>query len=84
MPDIINCDIWMRTCMMENKRQGFSSMYTNSEANYQFQLIRKCKWLKTVLQYHIGLPDYIFDYYKLIEYKWNYIGNYSSQYQSLL
>ena len=36
MPDIINFDVWIRTCRMENNLQGFSSIDTNSESSYQF------------------------------------------------
>ena len=50
MPDIINCDIWIRTCSLENNWQGFSSVDTNFEASYQLQSIKKWKWLKTLIQ----------------------------------
>ena len=35
MPDQLKYDIWIRTCMVENNWQGFSSIDTNSEASYQ-------------------------------------------------
>ena len=50
MSDKIIIDIWIRTCMLENNGQGFSSIYTNSEASYQLWSIHKCKRLKTVIQ----------------------------------
>ena len=46
IPDKINCDKWIRPCMLENNWQGFSSMYTNSEAIYQLWSIKKQKGLK--------------------------------------
>ena len=60
---------------MENNWQGFSSINKNSEASYQCWSIKIRKWLETVIQYHIGWESYVFDYYELIQYKWNYIRN---------
>ena len=34
MPDIINCDICIRTFILENNCQGFSSIDKNGEASY--------------------------------------------------
>ena len=50
MQDKINRDIWIRTCRLENNWQGFSLVDTNFEASYQFWAIKKCRWLKTVIQ----------------------------------
>ena len=41
IPDIISCDIWIRTCMLENKCQGFSSIDQNGEASYLLLSINK-------------------------------------------
>ena len=70
--------------MLENNCQYFSWIDTNGGASYKLWSINKYKWLKTVIKSHIGWENYIFDDYKLIEYKWNYIRNYLSHYQSLL
>ena len=43
MPDIKNCDIWIKTFMLENNWKGFSSTDTNSEATYQLWFITKLK-----------------------------------------
>ena len=50
VPDIINCDIWIRNCMLKNNCQCLYSIDTNSEGSYQSWLIKKCKLLKTVIQ----------------------------------
>ena len=50
MPGIIIFDIWIRTCMLENNCQVFSSVDTNGEASYQLWSIDKYKLLKTVIQ----------------------------------
>ena len=36
MPDIINCNIWMRDCKLENNLKCFYLVDTNFEASYQF------------------------------------------------
>ena len=41
MPDIIICDILIRNCMLENNRQGLSSIDKNGEASYQLWSIKK-------------------------------------------
>ena len=41
MHDIIIFDIWIETCVMENKCQGFSSIDANGEASYQLWSIKK-------------------------------------------
>ena len=46
MPDIINCDMCIRTCMLENNWQGFSSIDTNIEASYKFLSIIKMEMIK--------------------------------------
>ena len=45
----------------ENNCQCFSSIDTNSEASYQLCSTNEYKWLKTVIQSHIGWESYIFD-----------------------
>ena len=50
MPDIIDCDTWIRTCRLKNNWHGFSSVGTNCEPRYKFWWINKWKWLKIVIQ----------------------------------
>ena len=46
MPVIINCDIWIRSCSLENKWPGLSFVDKNYEYSYQFWWLNKWKRLK--------------------------------------
>ena len=49
MPDIIICDIRIRTCMLGNNWQGLFSIDINSEASCKLWSINKWKGLKIVI-----------------------------------
>ena len=48
--DIIICDEWIRTWMLENKCLGLSSIDMNIEDSYQLWSINKWGWLNIVIQ----------------------------------